>query len=77
MKLPVSALLIGTARFQAVPGQSFRHFLLIQPTSRAVGEIEDGMEYKRIGTLHASLEELGAVVERELKGRVDKRIILA
>jgi len=74
---PVSAMLIGTARFRAVPGKSYRHFLLIQPTASTFGELDDAAHYHRVGTIHASEDHLNGVVERELEGRKIKTIILA
>ncbi|KAK5653622.1 hypothetical protein OQA88_8651 [Cercophora sp. LCS_1] len=72
---PVSALLIGTARFQAAPGDSYQHFLLIQPTRSRDGGPEGG-EFRRVGTMHLAKNHLSKGVLRGLEKQEVKKIIL-
>ncbi|KAK1759087.1 heterokaryon incompatibility protein-domain-containing protein [Echria macrotheca] len=70
---PVKAILIGIARFQAIPDASYWHFLLIQPT----GSQQDGVdEYHRVGTMHFPADHVPKDVEDRLNIQKAKTFVL-
>ncbi|KAK4444768.1 heterokaryon incompatibility protein-domain-containing protein [Podospora aff. communis PSN243] len=82
---PVEAILVGTAGFLQLGanGVGYRHFVLVQAVRGGGGGGHGGIEgaecreYRRVGTMHCvEGGRLGEVVEQELGGVEERRVVL-